>query len=1679
MADAAEKPPPAPKDGALEESPSQKQDAYERLCEGLAPRSLLSMGLGNPLRRQCIFIIKSKLFERTILALILFNCIFLAMSSNEPNFEESDRGKLIEVSEIVFTVFFVLEMVLKVIGLGFYFGEGTYLKDGWNQMDFMVVVLGLLSFTPLVDNLTAIRTVRVLRPLRTITGVEGMRVLVVTLLKSLPMLFDVLILVSFAFFIFGIVGVQLFSEKLDHRCGHLVVEITDADGNTSLATSLPGCELCGHVEVGESGCDTTCAYDPLTMQWVVDEDDSGDLCTGPKGGYPEHGDGGVGKGRACPAGYWCVEYENPNFRISSFDNILLAWLTIFQCISLEGWTDIMYMVHDGVNPFIWIYFVIMIVFGSFFAVNLALAVLYLYFTDSSGSGDPEEAGGEEGGKAEPAADDAVVAAEVTKDADGNEVPVTSPRGDSALVKVCYDIATSQTFEMATMALIVLNTVLMASEYYNMPSTMAYVYDIINYILTAYFGMELIIKLIGLGAREYCRDQMNIFDGLVVVFSFVEIAINETSKNGGNNSLSVLRSFRLLRVFKLARSWKQLNQIISTIFKSLSSISYLSLILLLFIFIFSLLGMQLFGYMFIFCDIYGLENADYMCPYGMKDDCPSHYDCYVPCYKPLQEGLWVDYLSNELGDFQEASIGGMCRTYTDEETGDEQTLVRLGKSYYPRHNFDNIFWSIITIFQILTGENWNEVMYDGIRSTTWAASLYFLLLVVVGNYIILNLFLAILLDNFGGGSDDDDDEEEESEEFDEAQKSEGAASVGAPSINSFMKGGEGKEDGEEGAADDDGSQPVSPSSGGGTTVVLNGNSLFVLSPTNPIRVALARVVCHQYFDYVIISLIFASSIVLAIDSPELDEDSKLKEVLEVIDKIFIVAFCIELALKVLVLGFVGHEGSYLRNSWNILDFLIVIVGIIGWAGNGQDSLSALRALRTFRALRPIRMASRAEGMKVVVNALFQAIPGIFNVSFVCLLFYLIFGILGLNLFMGKYFYCEDSDSGEVIDVYSLNDDGFNLVKEWCDVGVHYTMCVYEDESCARFADCVMKREFAGSWDCSAIADAAESTYFEPDYRRLAKYGGARWECAGEIDGVATTLQSFCEPTEILHHWTLPGTYDFDHIGSSILALFEMATLEGWLAVMYSGVDAVDEDIHPRRDYKPDACIFFVIFIIVGSFFVINLFVGVTIDKFNEMKEKQEGKSVFLTAEQRNWVSIQKLLVDIKPVRSYQEPAEPMRKIVFHVVVSESFDAFILSLIMLNVVVMSMTHADDDDWEFPLFMVNTSFAAVFLVEAIGKIYALGPHAYFTDRWSQFDFVVVTLSIIGFIITVTPSLATNASYLGLIRIFRVARIFRLIPKAKGLRTLFQTLLYSLPALVNVGSVLFLFFFIFSIMGMNLFGKIKHGDFITRHANFENFPNALLLLFRMATGESWNGLMHDCMVVDECYLILEGENEGLYVDKGDDLLDGLKKDEGYESACSPEPVVAILYFVIFVILCAFVMLNLVIAVILDNFQNSNENEDVMVGQDNVQRFCAVWSKLDPKATYYISAAKLQYLVSELDPPLGTKGSNCGKTEIQSIIMSVDIPNHRGDIHFLETLHALAGRIAGTELPEDEEVKIRGKIADRLPVFKDASGVPKYTAAHYHAALYVQAAIRGFLTRYQMRSKLATIDSEGADAVQ
>lgn len=239
------------------------------------------------------------------------------------------------------------------------------------------------------------------------------------------------------------------------------------------------------------------------------------------------------------------------------------------------------------------------------------------------------------------------------------------------------------------------------------------------------------------------------------------------------------------------------------------------------------------------------------------------------------------------------------------------------------------------------------------------------------------------------------------------------------------------------------------------------------------------------------------------------------------------------------------------------------------------------------------------MQVVVNALFQSIPASANVLLVCFLFYLIFGILFVDLMKGSFEKCVSM--GQRLDPdYYLEPSQHPMDQEWCEIGSHTV-------------------HGSDSYYHSRIP-----TYSIPD--------------PSELDRGNTY--------QLDHNWEKPAT-NFDNIFAALLSLFEVASLEMWLEFMYMGVDAVGAGLQPIRDYNLKACLYFVVFVIVGSFFVLNLFVGVAIDKFNDMQAEHLGQNIFLTPEQEQWVTIQRLMASCKPEKVHEVPSQPFRAALFKV------------------------------------------------------------------------------------------------------------------------------------------------------------------------------------------------------------------------------------------------------------------------------------------------------------------------------------------------------------------------------------------------------------------------------------------------
>ena len=383
-----------------------------------------------------------------------------------------------------------------------------------------------------------------------------------------------------------------------------------------------------------------------------------------------------------------------------------------------------------------------------------------------------------------------------------------------------------------------------------------------------------------------------------------------------------------------------------------------------------------------------------------------------------------------------------------------------------------------------------------------------------------------------------------------------------------------------------------------------------------------------------------------------------------------------------------------------------------------------------------------------------------------------------------------------------------------------------------------------------------------------WGGKFWKCTDEsVRGVSECVGTASDGT--VRKWQ-NAPINFDNVSNGMLTLFECASMELWLDVMHHSMDApADIGEQPEANRQWWAAFFYVVFTIVGPFLIMNLFVGAVVDTFARVKS-ENGRAATLTEEQLQFVVSIKEMANSKPTAVMTEPEgeeQPgcvfkLRSACFKLVVDDRFDAAVILLIVVNICVMSMSiwekpplgvpaglqqerDLQETTWNDSLEWCNAFFTLLFAVEATLKLIGLGWRQYFGSMFNVFDFTVLITSIAGFILDLIALDSGNSDILQVVLMFRAARVmrvFRLTVKFGGVRRLLETLLFALPSLLNVTMLLCLVLFIFTIMGMNLFGTNQlstysgydHYGLHTEHANFREFWKGFFTLFRMSTGNA-----------------------------------------------------------------------------------------------------------------------------------------------------------------------------------------------------------------------------------------------------
>ncbi|XP_053508807.1 voltage-dependent P/Q-type calcium channel subunit alpha-1A [Ictalurus furcatus] len=685
-------------------------------------------------------------------------------------------------------------------------------------------------------------------------------------------------------------------------------------------------------------------------------------------------------------------------------------------------------------------------------------------------------------------------------------------------------------------------------------------------------------------------------------------------------------------------------------------------------------------------------------------------------------------------------------------------------------------------------------------------------------------------------------------------------------------------------DDGGPKPMPPYS-----------SMFILSTTNPFRRLCHYIVTLRYFEMCILLVIAMSSIALAAEDPVWPESPR-NNVLRYFDYVFTGVFTFEMLIKMVDLGLVLHQGSYFRDLWNILDFIVVSGALVAFAFTGSSKgkdISTIKSLRVLRVLRPLKTIKRLPKLKAVFDCVVNSLKNVLNILIVYMLFMFIFAVVAVQLFKGKFFYCTD-----------------------------------------------------------------ESKEFERD-------------CRGEY----LVYERDNEVKAQKREWR---KYDFhyDNVLWALLTLFTVSTGEGWPQVLKHSVDATYENQGPSPGYRMEMSIFYVVYFVVFPFFFVNIFVALIIITFQEQGDKMmEDYSL-----EKNERACIDFAINARPLtRHMPQNKQTFQYRMWEFVVSPPFEYTIMAMIALNTIVLMMKYDEATDaYEKMLANLNIVFTSLFSLECVLKIIAFGALNYFKDAWNIFDCVTVLGSITDILVT---ELGNNFINLSFLRLFRAARLIKLLRQGETIRILLWTFVQSFKALPYVCLLIAMLFFIYAIIGMQLFGNIAieedRDSSINQHNNFRTFFLALILLFRSATGEAWHDIMLSCLGGKVC-----------------DPLSGNSEPE-----CGSE--FAYLYFVSFIFLCSFLMLNLFVAVIMDNFEYLTRDSSIL-GPHHLDEYVRIWAEYDPAACGRIHYKDMYSLLRVIDPPLGL-GKKCPHRVACKRLLRMDLPvADDNTVHFNSTLMAL-----------------------------------------------------------------------------
>ena len=502
----------------------------------------------------------------------------------------------------------------------------------------------------------------------------------------------------------------------------------------------------------------------------------------------------------------------------------------------------------------------------------------------------------------------------------------------------------------------------------------------------------------------------------------------------------------------------------------------------------------------------------------------------------------------------------------------------------------------------------------------------------------------------------------------------------------------------------------------------------------------------------------------------------------------------------------------------------------------------------------------------------------------------------------------------------------------------------------------------------------------------------------------------------HH--IRSSSSFDNIQDAFYSLFKLTITDGWYEMMYWAIDTKRAGLALSRNASPWNALYFISFIIAGNFFALNLFIGVLADRFTRQRSKGEGYTLISPA-QIKWVLAQKVILSSNIPIAPKPPKNKFRMLCFWIVESKYFEWFMLGVILVNSAILSVYFwGMPDTLRSALDWASLAIIILFTLEAIIKIVAYNPRVYSRSNWNRLDFVVVVLSWIGF------AIGNGAA---VVRVLRVSRLLILVREMHGLQTVFISLYQAVPELMNVSIVLAVVYFLFAIVGVELFHGIQYNAGLNSIVNFNDVSHALIALYVATTSEGWA-----------------------------EVVDGMTVSTGCGRHCGSS--LAVPYVICFMIITTLVLMNLLVTVVIDAFSEAEleEGENAAIGV--LELFRDKWIEHDTASSEYLPAGVVISILQSMPNSVWDRTSTgkastflCTLRQLERFYVPIDA---KAMVHYDDVVASLALRLFCLSVDD-------GIFASQRTRYGVTWKANRFSIHHYYAAKLLT-----FRTRHYLNSR-------------